>query len=60
MSMGFTIASRKFFGLKDGETLNEFIAEVRALTDKDREEMAPLIAKEIGVEEVSPNLTVKP
>jgi len=36
--------------LKEGETLHQFGAEIRALTQEDREEMAPLLAEELGVE----------
>lgn len=35
----FIMACREFFGLKTGQTLQEFAAEVRALEPKDRADM---------------------
>jgi hypothetical protein len=32
------VACKKFFGLHPGQTLTQFQEEVRALTDKDRED----------------------
>lgn len=38
----FAGACKKFFGLKQGETLQEFVAELKALTAEDKEEMKVL------------------
>ena len=46
----FNVACKRFFGLKHGETLQEFLGEVRKLTKEDREEMAPLLTAELGQE----------
>lgn len=35
----FVMACREFFGMLPNETLQEFIAEVRKLTEKDRKDM---------------------
>lgn len=48
MLMTFTMALKKFFGLKSGEGLSEFVAEVRALTPTDRLELTQLLEKELG------------
>lgn len=37
--VGFVKACRDFFGLKPGETLAEFAAELKALTDKDKQDL---------------------
>lgn len=34
--MGLTVALRDFFGLKPGQTLGEFAAEIRQLTADDK------------------------
>jgi len=38
----FAGACKKFFGLKEGETLAEFVGELKALTAEDKEEMKVL------------------
>jgi len=58
MTMSFIIAAKKFFGTRTGQSLNEFAAEVRELTQEDREEMAPLLSKALG-DEVSSALASK-
>lgn len=35
----FTVACKDFFGLKPGQTLMEFSAELKALTAKDRDDL---------------------
>ena len=50
--IGFTVACKRFFGLKTGPDLKGFSAEVHQLTETDRAEMAPLIGAELK-EEVS-------
>lgn len=47
-TISFTIACKNFFGMKTGETLAEFSAEIKALTPADREEMAPLLGVALG------------
>lgn len=41
---------KKYFGLKDGQKLQEFAAEIRELTPEDKEELVRLAAEELGVE----------
>ncbi len=38
-SMTLTIRCKKFFGIKSGQTLKDFAAEIRELTDKDKEDL---------------------
>lgn len=57
MSKPFVVAAKQVFGLKDGETLTEFKRECDELTMKDCEDLAPLLAKEIGEEVTLPNRT---
>ncbi len=49
----FTKATKEFFGLKDGETLTEFVGELKQLTPEDKAEMAPQLAEALGVDEVT-------
>lgn len=48
--IGFTVACKKFFGIKPGQELKDFSTEVRMLTQKDREEMAPSLSVVLGTE----------
>jgi exonuclease VII large subunit len=48
--MRFAVAVKKFFGMKDGQTLQDFVAEVRGLTPADRAEMAPQLSVALGEE----------
>jgi hypothetical protein len=41
-------AIRQFFGLKPGETLQEFMQELKALTPEDKKELAEAAVKELG------------
>ena len=42
---------KKYFGKKnETQTLKEFAAEVKALSDEDTKELALLVADELGVE----------
>ena len=41
-------AIRTFFGLKPGETLGEFMAELKALTPEDKKELGEAAALELG------------
>lgn len=41
---------RKFFGLKPGQTLQDFLAELKTLSPDERKELAELAAKVLGVE----------
>lgn len=50
MAMKFTVAAKKFFGLKPDETLFDFAKEVKALTQEDKTELKPLLEKELGEE----------
>ena len=51
--MGFLVAAQKYFGRKPQQTLKEFAEEMKGLTQADRQELAPLLAKELN-EEVNP------
>lgn len=46
--IGFVIACRQFFGQKQGQGLAEFQAEVKELTEKDREDMRPGLEAALG------------
>ncbi len=46
--MKFKTACSKFFGKQPGQTLKELMAELDELTPADREELAPLLAAELG------------
>lgn len=37
--MGFVAACREYFGYKPGQNSGEFLAEMKALTKKDREDL---------------------
>lgn len=50
----FVKAMRDQFGFRPGDTLKDFSAELRALTDKDRQELTEEFGK-IGVEIVAPS-----
>ncbi len=40
--MGFVSACKEFFGLKEGQTLTQFAAELKALTPKDKAELSAM------------------
>lgn len=46
--MKFVPACKDFFGQKTGQTLREFMDECKALTDKDRAELKPLLEKALS------------
>jgi hypothetical protein len=48
--MSFVIACRNYFGIKERQTLLEFSEELKQLTKKDREELAPLLSQVLGEE----------
>lgn len=52
--IGFMAAVSKYFGKKEGQTLGDFKKEVDELTDKDRADLAPMLAKVLG-DEVNPS-----
>lgn len=52
-SMKFVTACNKFFGRLDGQSLSDFAAELKHLTDADKAEMAPQLAEALGVDEVT-------
>lgn len=41
-SMGFMAACKQYFGMKAGQTLADFMKEVKQLTDQDRKELKTL------------------
>jgi hypothetical protein len=48
--VSFVIACKRFFGIREGESLMDFNTEVKALTNADRAEMAPLLGAALGCE----------
>ena len=46
--MSFVMAARKYFGQKTGQTLAEFSAELKLLTDQDKLDLAPMLSKALG------------
>lgn len=44
----FTKAAKDYFGLKDGQKVADFAAELRDLTEKDRVDLAEGLADETG------------
>lgn len=44
----FAAACKQFCGMKPGETLQQFAAELSALTNDDRRELAGLLSVELG------------
>jgi hypothetical protein len=44
------VALKEFFGLKPGETLQEFLAEIRALSAEEKHNLAMLACAEMGWE----------
>lgn len=49
-TMGFTKAARDFFGLKEGQKLTAFAAELKELPYEDKVELAKLLTEELGIE----------
>lgn len=47
--MGFRAAAKRVFGLKDGQRVTEFAAELKQLTRKDREQLAAEFSRVLGV-----------
>lgn len=45
----FTMACRKFFDVKPGQTLLQFAQEIKALGEQDRLELAPLLSVALGM-----------
>ena len=45
---------KQYFGFQPGKGLKDFAAEVKALTPEDKQELADLAAKELGVSIVEP------
>ena len=46
--MKFIVACKRFFDQRKGQTLGEFVKEVKTLTPEDRQELKPLLEKELG------------
>jgi hypothetical protein len=45
----FMVACKEFFGFLPGQTLSDFSAEVKKLTEQDRKEMTPGLEQNLGV-----------
>ena len=43
------IVLKTYFGIKEGQTLTDFMAEVKKLTPEQKDELVALAAKELGV-----------
>lgn len=50
---GFTPAMKQYFGLRPGETLRDFAAELKMLTKEDKQEFAEMLRGE-GVDCADP------
>ena len=50
--ISFAAGAKRFFGLKKGQTVGEFAAELKQLTPKDRADLAPELSRALGVEVV--------
>lgn len=48
--MHFAVACKRFFGLKEGQKVTEFVTEIKDLSQKDKEELAPFLSKELNEE----------
>ncbi len=46
--LGFVIACRKFFGQQKDQSLGEFQAEVKKLTEQDRKDLTPGLEAALG------------
>ena len=46
--MKFIAACKRFFNQKPSQTLGEFVKEVKTLTPEDKQELKPLLEKELG------------
>lgn len=52
--IGFTAALSKYFGRREGQTLQEFSAEINKLTHADKLELRPMLAAALGEEVEEP------
>lgn len=50
MTLSFTAACKKYFGYREGDGLKEFGMELKALSERDRCELAALLSEELGVD----------
>ena len=50
MSMSLVVAIHKYFGKKEGQSLEGFKQEYDKLTDKDKEDVRVMLEKELGTE----------
>lgn len=46
---GALIVLKSYFGFKDGQTLKEFVAELKDLSDEDKLELAQAVAEGMGL-----------
>lgn len=47
-TLSFVVAAKKFFGMRQGQTLADFSAELKLLTPDDRKELAAGLAAVLG------------
>lgn len=60
MQIGMMAACSEYFGRKPGQGFKEFKEEVDQLTDKDRADLAPLLAAALGKEVTSARVAPAP
>jgi hypothetical protein len=53
-ALSAVVVLRNFFGMKADQTTAGFLAELKALSPAERQELAELAAKEMGVELAAP------
>lgn len=51
--VGVVVAINRYFGRKEGQTLQDFATEIRQLTGEDRKELSILIGRELNLEVVA-------
>lgn len=53
--IGFIVACKTFFGMKDGQSLADFKNEITALTPQDRLDLIPGLEAALGVKITPPS-----
>lgn len=52
MSIKLAVALKNYFGTKEGQSLSDFVGEMKMLTPEDKAELAKLLTEELGEEVV--------
>ena len=50
MSISLTVALKRYFGYRQGQGLTDFAQEIKALTDKDKQDYIALLTQELKEE----------